>query len=258
MPVIVKHASRIERQVYARFRHQNCPHVPWSVPLQDDGPGIQPLLLQDLGAEHRPHSLAPITPELARREAAALAAIHHANLGDVDDLVWLPATDSAYFHRMIEQQAFRPAWQSALQRAAFRDRFAAVIDRVEAAASTIVADLAILTESPLPATLVHTDINPSNVLVHNHQPFLIDWDAAHRGTLYLDIPHHCHTLERAMIYRDALASLGVDIPEAEFAARYAVAARYTGLRYIWWTFDAWLEDRENERWVELYLAMILR
>jgi hypothetical protein len=39
-------------------------------------------------------------------------------------------------------------------------------------------------------------------------------------------------------------------------ADYRVAARYTALRYLWWTLEAWREDRGAAGWVEHYVAML--
>ena len=107
-----------------------------------------------------------------------------------------------------------------------------------------------------PATLVHTDLNPSNVLVRRERPYVIDWQAAHAGPLHLDLPHHLHTVALAAGYRRALAARGVEIDASAFAVQYRTAARYTALRYLWWTLDAWREDRAAGVWVEHYVAML--
>jgi thiamine kinase-like enzyme len=105
-------------------------------------------------------------------------------------------------------------------------------------------------------TLVHTDINPSNVLMLDGVPYFIDWEAAHYGPFYLDVPHHFFTPALAEYYREALAEQGIEVPRARFAERFRIAARYTALRYMWWTFDAWRGDHSADVWVRHYFAMI--
>lgn len=37
---------------------------------------------------------------------------------------------------------------------------------------------------------------------------------------------------------------------------YRVAARYIGLRYMWWTLELWCEDHSETDWVWFYLRLI--
>src|SRR6266540_5145547 len=69
-------------------------------------------------------------------------------------------------------------------------------------------------------TLIHADINPSDVLVQDGKPYFIDWQTARWGPLYLDLPHHHCTLAQAELYRRALAARGYAIPPDAFAAHY--------------------------------------
>ena len=94
------------------------------------------------------------------------------------------------------------------------------------------------------------------LLVQNGKPYFIDWQAAAWGTLYLDLPHHHCTLAQAEWYRLALAARGYAIRPDVFAARYRVAARYIGLRYIWWTLDYWLSDPTQTAWVQHYVGLV--
>jgi thiamine kinase-like enzyme len=105
-------------------------------------------------------------------------------------------------------------------------------------------------------TLVHTDLNPSNVLQHAGGVYLVDWQAAHYGPAYLDVPHHFHTPALAEHYRAALAAQGRALAPRAFYARWRVAARYTALRYMWWTLAAWREDAAAAVWVRHYCAML--
>jgi hypothetical protein len=73
-------------------------------------------------------------------------------------------------------------------------------------------------------------------------PYTIDWGTAYVGSLYLDLPHHLSTLDQAEVYRIAMEQRGYALDPTVFARSYTIAARYTGLRYLWWTLTAWQED----------------
>jgi hypothetical protein len=253
--LIVKVASRIERRVLDRLQHLSPRHVPFSHTFADDADNAALVCLQDLGSRTRPYSLDPIDPVLQRCEAEALAHIHLAHR-HAPDLDWLPMADATYVAWAMEQ-FFRPTWERARQVSRFRAHFGPVIAAVEHQAATIVAAMTDLHNVTAWRTLVHTDLNPSNVLVWKGAPYLIDWGTAHVGALFLDLPHHFPALAQAEVYRIALAERGWDIDPGTFADAHCLAARYTGLRYLWWALEAWLEDPAAERWVRHYLGMIL-
>jgi phosphotransferase family enzyme len=254
--LVTKEAGLIERHALAHLHAQGAPGVPFSHAL--DGHTAAPALvaMQDVGDIHRPDSLSPIPDALLGREAATLAAIHAANWGRGADVPWLPRADRAYYARMIEEVAWRPHWEQAVADPAFRAAFAAELPRVEAAAAHIVDEMAALAAEGDALTLVHTDINPSNVLWHAGTVYVVDWQAAHYGPAYLDVPHHFPTPALAEHYRAALAAQGIAILPAAFHARWRTAARYTALRYMWWTFDAWRADAADAVWVRHYCAML--
>jgi hypothetical protein len=257
VPLVLKDCSILERRVLLRLQTLQPRHVPFahsSGTADDDQPTT--VCLQDLGDRYRPDSLSPIDPGLRRLEAEALADIHAANLR-ATDLDWLPATDRTYFDWAIERHFFRPAWDRAMADGRFAAEFGSLAADVESAAATIVDDMVRLADDDDLRTLVHTDINPSNVLVWQDAPYLIDWDTARLGTLFIDLPHHLSTREQAEDYRIALAERGTTIAPHAFTRGYATAARYTGLRYLWWTLDAWLADPSVEPWVRHYLTMVL-
>jgi hypothetical protein len=77
------------------------------------------------------------------------------------------------------------------------------------------------------------------------------------GPLYLDLPHHHCTLAQAEHYRCALATRGNAVPSDIFDAHYRVAARYIGLRYMWWTLEYWLSDPTQTAWVEHYIGLVI-
>ena len=254
--LVTKEAGLIERRALPYLNAHGAPGVPFSHAL--DGHTAAPALvaMQDVGDIHRPDSLSPIPDALLGREAATLAAIHAANWGHEADLPWLPRADRAYYARMIEQVAWRPHWEQAIADPAFRAAFAAELPRVAAAAAHIVDEMAALAAEGDALTLVHTDINPSNVLWHDDAVYFVDWQVAHYGPAYLDVPHHFPTPALAEHYRAALAVQGIVIPPAAFHARWRTAARYTALRYMWWTFDAWRADPADAVWVRHYCAML--
>lgn len=258
--LVIKHASLIERKTLAHLQAQlpapGGGHVPFNHTndLVSDRP--RPLCMQDLGDQNRPYSLDPITPDLQRAEADAWAGTHVANLGRRSELDWLPAAGRAWFDGMIERRFFRPNWERAKADPAFVARFGDHIDEVERVAAHIVDDMVALHDEGTSLTLVHTDVNPGNVRLLDGKPYIIDWGTARYGSFYIDIPHHFDTVERAMIYREAVGERGVEIPEREYVERFRVAARYTGLSYIWWTLDGWQTDRALDAWVLHYLRMI--
>jgi len=252
--LVVKQCSEIERRVLDRLQEQPR-HVPYAMSsvVGQQGGGL--VCMQDLGERQRPDSLSPIDPGLQRREAAALADIHIANLR-APDLGWLPPADQTYYQWAIEQQFFRWAWNKAKANRAFVDRFAPHLDAVEDTAVHVIDEMVALSADPRWTTLVHTDINPSNVLILGDEPFIIDWDTARHGPLFLDLPHHLSTREQAEDYRLAAGHRGLTIDPDEFSTHYRAAARYTGIRYIWWTLEAWHDDATMDVWVEHYLRMI--
>lgn len=255
--LITKEADAREWRVLQHLQSQQLPNIPFAHAL-DDAPGKRILIcMQDLGDQNRPTSLDPITEAELAREATGLAAIHSANFQLAPQPGWLPAMSLAYVEDMLFARAWRPAWDAAVADARFAATFRDAIPRVEAAAAGILADMRALLDEPGSQTLIHADLNPSNVLVHSEQPYFVDWQTAMRGPLYIDLPHHHCTLEQAEHYRQALAARGHTISRADFAERYRVAARYIGFRYMWWTLEYWLTDQTQTRWVRHYLGLVL-
>src|SRR5205823_6249849 len=66
----------------------------------------------------------------------------------------------------------------------------------------------------------------------------IDWGQARYGSFYLDLPNY-FTPQSVLLYRDALAELGLDIPADEFMAHYRDAGRYPGFKYIGFLLFQW-------------------
>lgn len=255
--LVTKSAELRERRVLAWLTGQQQPNVPFShtLDLTTDGPAL--VCMQDVGDTRRPTSLEPITAAELQREAEGLAAIHLANRGRARELAWLPRIDHSYFADAIIERWWRPHWQRALQDEAFPRTFGPYLTPVEVAAVQMVEEMTALSAEDDSLTLIHTDINPSNVLVHNATPYYIDWQVAHYGPFYLDLPHHFCTRRQAEHYRRALELAGLALSPPAFEQRYRAAARYIGFRYIWWTLEYWLADHRETRWVLHYIRLIL-
>jgi aminoglycoside phosphotransferase (APT) family kinase protein len=255
--LVTKEAHLRERRVLAWLNTQRQPNVPFSHTLDLTTEGSALICMQDVGDTYRPTSLEPITPEALREEAVGLAAIHAANLGHSSELAWLLRIERSYFAEYVIERCWRPHWEKALSSEGFRSTFQPCLARVEVAAAAMVEEMSALAAEGDVLTLIHTDINPSNVLVHEGKPYYIDWQVAHFGPFYLDLPHHFCTLQQAEHYRQALAALGTEIPAADFEERYRAAARCIGFRYIWWTLEGWRPGARETEWVQHYLDLTL-
>ncbi len=257
LSLVTKEAALVERRVLALLAAQGQPNVPFShsADLTTDGRAL--VCLQDLGDAHRPTVLDSITPEAIRQEAHGLALIHHSNRGYAEHLAWLPRADHAHIVDAIMETYWKPAWSQGLADPAFARQFAPYIAAVEDAAARIADEMDALDRDDTGRTLIHGDINPSNVLLHAGVPYFIDWQSALYGSFYLDLPHHLHTRDLAESYRTARAALGDEIPAAEFEAWFRVAARYIGLRCMWWTLAEWQDDHTATAWVYHYLNMVV-
>lgn len=252
--LVTKHARLIERKIYDLLARELPQLVPFNHTLDLDSDTKMWVCMDDLGDETHPNSLAPFEENVFESEAVGLAQIHSRFQGKTLD--WLLPTDHAYFHWFIEK-FWRPKWERAVSNNDFVKEFGDSISRVETTASSIVREMTALGAESEFQTLLHADINPGNEIIRDGRVYFVDWDAARRGSLFLDIPHHFFTLELGERYRLALAKCGVDIPVSDFAERYRIAAHYIALRYMFWTLEAWEEDRNMDVWVRHYLDRLL-
>ncbi|KPV50228.1 hypothetical protein SE17_28195 [Kouleothrix aurantiaca] len=254
--LITKDADEREWQALEHLQSQQQPNIPFAHTLHTARGERLQICLRDLGDQTRPSSLDPISERELAREATGIAAIHTANFQAHQSLAWLPSMDANYIHDMLFVRAWLPAWKSALADSRFAPTFRDSIPRVEDAAATIVAAMAALLNDAESQTLIHADLNPSNVLVDDGQPYFSDWQTAMRGPFYIDLPHHHCTLAQAEHYRRALAAQGYAIARDDFAERYRIAARYIGFRYMWWTLEYWREDPTQTPWVQHYINLV--
>lgn len=256
--LVTKEAELLERCILTQLNQQEQRAIPFSHTLDLTTDALALLCLQDLGTQQRPDITGPFPSSLLVQEAQGLAAIHMANLGHTEDLAWLPRADRSYVMTYIQQRFWRPAWEQVVHDAAFIELFGEAIPQVEARADTIADEMEALYYEGDTLTLVHTDLNPSNVMVCENAPYFIDWQIPRYGSLYLDIPHLFPTLERAERYRQALERAGKAIAPRNFAERYRIAAHFVGLRYLWFPLKAWRENHTRTKWVHHYLSMILQ
>lgn len=245
LTLITKTMPLNERRVVLRLSAQRHAVVPYAHThdLTTDAPVLT--CMQDVAADlalrlgpegtsGRGH-----TNAVAPAVATALAAIHAANLGRHTEVVWLPTADPEGTWITGLRRDWRRQWEHALTHAVgFAQQFAAYTAPLERAADRLVQTLGDLWREGTCLTLVHGDFQGAHVLLHQGQPYLIDWGAACYGPLYLDLPGYFtpHTVRH---YRRALADLGVTIPEPAFLERYAEAGRYVGFKYMGGILQQW-------------------
>jgi len=95
--------------------------------------------------------------------------------------------------------------------------------------------------------------------VRDSQGYVLDWGQARYGPLYLDLPNY-FARDDALLYRDALAERGHDIPRATFLARYDAARAYPGFKYFGFAFHNWFcgDPPHRRSDVEYWMNMVLQ
>ncbi|MEK3899175.1 MULTISPECIES: phosphotransferase family protein [unclassified Paenibacillus] len=251
--VITKMASGNERRVMNRLFDQGA-NVPFNKAgdLNSDHRAL--LCIQDVDYKTNYQNLD--IGMLQHKEMQALAYIHNRNRGLQEELSWLPRINRAYIETIIDG-VWRPAWEETQHNERFVETFGTYISEVNAISEKIVDELEALWKDEATHTLIHNDLNPGNVLVHNNDDVMfIDWEEARYGSLFLDIPMRVDR-SQAGEYREVLASLGWVLPANTFEQRYRAASRYLGLRYMTWSLGAWLQDSGTEGGLRRYLDMVI-
>ncbi|MFF2093372.1 phosphotransferase [Paenibacillus sp. NPDC058174] len=249
--LITKMARRTERLALHRLFSQSA-NVPFSHTNDMDSEHRKLLCIQNVD-EHTDYQNLNIE-WLQKKEAAALAYIHQSNLGYKEQLSWLPAATRDHAEQMLHTR-WRPSWEKTIQNEAFIEAFGAYIPEVEAIAAHVTADLEAVLNDESSHTLIHNDLNPGNVLVHNNDDvYFIDWEEARYGSLYLDVPLRLD-LDQARDYLEVLSSYGVELPSAKFESQYRISARYLGLRFMAWNLGAWTDDVRAKEGLIKYLKM---
>ncbi|MEC0260228.1 aminoglycoside phosphotransferase/kinase family protein [Paenibacillus lautus] len=108
---------------------------------------------------------------LQKSEPSAPSHIHISNFGQKKELSWLPEEDSSHIEKMLYER-WKPQWQAAKGNEQFRATFGEYIHLVEAVANTISEDLQYVIKDESSQTLIHNDLNPGNVLIHNNTVYI--------------------------------------------------------------------------------------
>ncbi|AIQ45197.1 hypothetical protein R70723_04270 [Paenibacillus sp. FSL R7-0273] len=252
--LITKQATFVERSALSRLYSQGA-KVPFSLSGQPLYEGRSLLCIEDV--DYRTDYSRLDLPALQKKEIEALAYIHYVNLGCRCDLPWLPQVSEAYIAEILNTN-WRPSWDSARQNPAFAEAFGLqTLENIEEIAGRIAEDMIPVIYAADTFTMVHNDLNPGNVLVHNNDKIrFIDWEEARYGSLFMDIPMRCRTLEQAEEYRRCLAVLGCDIPQQEYAGLFRAASRYLGLRFMCWNLGVWQANEQARADLVNYMRMV--
>ncbi|WP_342556176.1 phosphotransferase [Paenibacillus sp. FSL R7-0652] len=255
--LVTKYASKIEQQVLIWLYAQKA-NVPFCLSPGFDGSevdGRSLICIQDVDYETDYNSIN--ISLLQENEMKALAHIHISNHDQKSQLSWLPDADIFHIEKMICER-WRPQWEEAKKNAEFIEVFGGYIPAVEAAAGTILQDIPSVIHDERSQTLIHNDLNPGNVLVHNNtEVIFIDWEEAKYGSLFLDIPLRCRTPEQLKKYRELLAAKGIIFSDEYFNKMYTIASRYLGLRYMSWNLGAWTIHDHARDDLQRYMDMVV-
>lgn len=195
---------------------------------------------------------------LTAQTAEALAAIHAANLGAPRP--WLPRADRD-FSEELYLRATQREWERNLADPLFAQEFGRYTEPLHAALEHLLGVLDELTRENQTLTLINTDITPEHLRLARGKPCFIDWNQAHYGSLYLDLPN-VFDVENVLLYRDALARHGLEIAPADFLERYREVGRYVGLRYLEVGLLNWRDRGEDwpfqRRFLYFCLTLALR
>lgn len=126
-------------------------------------------------------------------------------------------------------------------------------------AARFLREMTALWEAGDTLTLLHCDFHGGNVRWQGEQPHLLDWEQAHYGPLFIDLPNF-FSRDEALVYREALADLGHAIPSDTFLAGYDAARPYVGFKYFGIGLSNWQHGDPARRhaavqyWIDLTLG----
>jgi hypothetical protein len=247
--LVTKSAGLLERRITQMLADQQCAVPPVVIPdltAVDRAPIFMPLL-NPQPPLHMGHPQSPLT----RSIADGLAGIHAANRQKSRE--WLPQVSND-FARRLWLYAWRERWEENMTDRDFAAEFGSYTKRLEDAMQQLLSTLRALTAEEDTLTLLNVDLGPEHIRFWRDEARFIDWEQAGYGTLYLDVPNY-FTIETALIYRDALAKHGYEIPVMDFMERYHEVGRCMGLRYLGYSLWCWAqggEQREHGRWFLYY------
>lgn len=247
--VVSKNAVLLERHILQMLSAQQCA-VPCNhiADMIDEGRALIYMpYLDPLPPHHTGHAEHPLTLSIAK----GLAGIHAANCGHRP--AWLPRTGDDWLGRLW-LRAWREQWGANLAEPEFAAEFGAYTERLDAASAKLLVALDALVAEGDALTLLNVDLHPDHIRFWQGEARFIDWEQASYGPLYLDLPNY-FTVETALVYRDALARQGIEIPPVEFIERYHAVSHYMGLRYLGYALSEWAaggERRRQGRWFLYY------
>jgi len=248
---ITKMANKTERRILHRLFLQSA-NVPFSRTHDIDSENRALICIQDVDYKTNYQSLE--FEMLQKKELHALAYIHKTNYGLKEELSWLPLANRDHIEKMIYGR-WKPAWEAAKNNEQFIEAFGQYIPEVEAISNSIANDIEVVLNDDSSHTLIHNDLNPGNVLVHNNNDvFFIDWEEARYGSFFLDIPLRFELI-KAREYREVLASLGLETPIERFEKLYMIASRYLGIRFMTWNLGVWTSNPNAKVGLQKYLNM---
>lgn len=245
--LVTKDAPLNERLAVQWLGRDNSLAVPFSFTFdnQTDAPAL--ICYQYLTNE------ANLLPEQQKRlTAQSLAAIHAANHQASNPVPGIPLGDQTLLTDWIDIW-WRKPWLEALQDEAFAAAFSQYTNALEAAAVRYLAAMEDIWRLNDSLTLIHADFHSEHVLMHEGRAYIIDWGNACFGSWYLDLPNY-FSPEEVVIYRQALATHGIVIPDVTFAEAYHEASRYFGFKYfgigIWlWQANKPERDESMRYWL---------
>jgi hypothetical protein len=181
--------------------------------------------------------------DFLRQIAEKLAAIHCTNLGNRDLLAWAQPADKNFFAGSYVLETWRNGWSRCQTDPDFVEEYGAWQSPLEAAAVDFLTAMDQLWLEGDTLTLVHADLHDENILAKDGNPYIVDWEQAHYGSFYIDLPNVL-SREEIPFYREALEQLGYSVSPDVFLEHYRQAGRYVGFKYMAFVMTGW-PDRDQ-------------
>jgi hypothetical protein len=247
--IVTKEAVLFERRVLHLLSSYGCAVPPLIIPdiTKDQRDLIYMPYLNDCPPLDHGHHDSPLTHSIAE----GLAGIHSASLNKHP--IWMRKTSDDYLGRLWLYE-WKKQWEINLQDSEFVREFGSYTHRLETAMEQFIHTLEELRREGNTLTILNVDLHPDHIRLFQGKACFIDWEQASYGTLYLDLPNHFN-VETVLVYRDALARCGHEIPVPEFMERFHEVGRYMGLRYLGVSLWQWAqggEQRRQGRWFLYY------